>query len=215
MSRSRRSGVTMIEVLVVLGLLAFLLALLLPAVQKVRGAAARSQSMNNMKQIGLALHSFHDAHKGLPPAFDKLGTAKIAAAIHVHILPFIEQDPLYKLYMQNEGGEEASSARIDVFMSQQDATINPESKGIQNYAANLRVFCDKGSKTAYDADMPKLGEVEGLKARLTLGGGFPDGTSNTIWYSTKYGVCGEGGSKYASAPNTKTAAFFGQSAAKE
>lgn len=213
MSRRIRSGVTMIEVLVVLAVLAFLAALLVPAVQQVRGAAARTQSMNNMKQICLGLHAHHDAFRKLPPAFDKRGKSKTAASIHVYLLPFIEQEPVYKLYMQNDGGEEASNYSIPVFISPQDPTVKADSKAIQNYAANLRVFSNKGRKTAYDADMPKLDEIEG--GIVTLASGFPDGTANTIVYSTKHGVCGEGGSKYASAPNSKTAAFFGQNAATE
>src|SRR5947207_15442573 len=105
MSRRTRSGVTMIEVLVVLGLLAFLAALLVPAVQKVRGAAARTQSLNNMKQICLALHGYHDTYRGMPPAFDKKGQLKSPASIHVQILPYIEQNTVFKLYVQNDGGE--------------------------------------------------------------------------------------------------------------
>jgi prepilin-type N-terminal cleavage/methylation domain-containing protein/prepilin-type processing-associated H-X9-DG protein len=69
MNRTCRTGMTLIELLVVIAIIAILIALLVPAVQKVRAAAAMTQCRNNLKQIGLAAHNYHDRLKGFPPGF--------------------------------------------------------------------------------------------------------------------------------------------------
>src|SRR4051812_16393741 len=99
-----RPGFTLIELLVVIAIIAILIGLLLPAVQKVREAAARTQCSNNLKQMALAMHDCHDARAILPPICTNGTTTKVPSGayagqnytLHGWLLPYVEQDNIYK-----------------------------------------------------------------------------------------------------------------------
>ena len=95
----RRSGFTLIELLVVIAIIAVLIALLLPAVQQAREAARRTQCKNNLKQLGLAMHNYHDTLNVFPFGWDELETGW-----HAMILPQIEQASLYGTLIWQENG---------------------------------------------------------------------------------------------------------------
>src|ERR1700677_4741411 len=95
----KRLGFPLIELLVVIAIIAILIALLVPAVQKVREAAARTQISNNLKQCSLGVHSYHDVYKVFPPASCNSGMfANVSAntggvPFSIHLMPYIEQQP--------------------------------------------------------------------------------------------------------------------------
>ena len=106
-----RRGFTLIELLVVIAIIAILIGLLVPAVQKVREAAARAQTTNNLKQCALAAHSAHDAFKKFPPHFGPYGQITGKGSFHVHLMPYLEQGPLYSQFVP--GGGSANSTAVD------------------------------------------------------------------------------------------------------
>ncbi|MGD9857294.1 MAG: DUF1559 domain-containing protein [Planctomycetaceae bacterium] len=104
----KQSGFTLIELLVVIAIIAILIALLLPAVQQAREAARRTQCRNNLKQIGLAIHNYHDVHLTFP-----LGAGYSLWGWRVFILPYIEQTAQYDLIDFNQGISITGAGTVD------------------------------------------------------------------------------------------------------
>src|SRR5690242_13560852 len=176
-ARASRTGFTLIELLVVIAIIAILIGLLLPAVQKVREAAARTQCTNNLKQMSLAVINCADSHDTVLPPGDGLYPNQQAAdynsyaSVFFHILPYIEQDNAYKATLQ-QGDPHGQNGNFltytpfwnhltvnaktykcpsDPGLSQGDAGNNA---GPSSYAYNAQVFpVDWNGRSRYPASI--------------------------------------------------------------
>ena len=167
----RRSGFTLFQLLVILAILAILLGLLLPAVQKVRQAAARAQSQNNLKQIVLSLHNYNDANRVLPPGNDDNNFSAMA-----RLLPYIEQQNVYQMIdfkksIDDKANANARKLRIKTFLSPLDNRMGvTDDYGATNYLFNA------GTQYALQGN----DGVFFQNSRSRIPATFQDGTSNTI-----------------------------------
>jgi type II secretory pathway pseudopilin PulG len=183
--RPPRPGFTLFQLLLVLALLAFLFALFLPTVLKIRAAAARSQSGNNLRQIAIAMHSCNDAYNALPPLAGPFpAQTPSRGTVFFYLLPFVEQDNVYKNGFDGQGYSvwvnNTYATVIPTYLNPLDPTGEPTHRSagglaLGSYAANFQVFGDPTQNTFQGA------------ARIPVT--FTDGTSNTIVFAERYQQC--------------------------
>ncbi|MCI0379981.1 MAG: DUF1559 domain-containing protein [Gemmataceae bacterium] len=162
-----RNGFTLLEMLVVIAIIAILVALLLPAVQKVRSSAQRIESMNKLKQMMLATHHFGDVNRGYLPNVYGVNelTSTSERTLFVAIMPFLEQQNSYKEFVTKEGGS-GNNVAIPDYLNYADPTLTGSHSSVACYAANAVVF-------------PRRASVKQ----------FVDGMSNTLAFGERYSTC--------------------------
>ena len=181
---SSRHAFTLIELLVVIAIIAVLIGLLLPAVQKVREAAARTTCQNNLKQLGVACHNYHDTCTGLPPAQTTMSVSTplpwpqppFGGTTHYWILPYIEQGNLFQ-----QANGEAYNVRgnvVPVFVCPSDPTF-PTNVVNSGQAERQGFAC-----TSYRVNYQVVGD-----GGRTLLASMPDDTSNSILFAEHYKNC--------------------------
>lgn len=191
----RRSGFTLVELLVVIAIIGILVALLLPAVQAAREAARRSQCLNNMKQIGLALHNYHDTYRVFP--FGQGGTGNRYSALAL-MLPFMEQGNLhsridFNLVPTAPANDFARLTELPLFRCPSDLrNPQPQTGGATNYMANKGAGIVWQNATGPNAGLPNPDGVLYYQSNTRMAD-IIDGTSNTAAYSERILADGSNG----------------------
>jgi prepilin-type processing-associated H-X9-DG protein len=135
-------GFRLVEVLVVLGIIAVLMGLLLPATRTSRRAARRTQCGNNLKQIALALHNYEQAHRALPPAYTVDAKGRPLHSWRTLILPYLEQEPLYRtIDLSKPWNDPANAQALETFLP---VFRCPEAVGPQNTTTYLAIVAPNG-----------------------------------------------------------------------
>jgi|SRR5262245_518503 len=194
--RATRRGFTLIELLVVIAIIAILIGLLLPAVQKIRDAAARIQCTNHVKQLSLACHNYESAQGTLPPYAS--ATQSEYGSAHFLLLPYVEQDNLYKQANGNSFNVRTSTVRI--FACPKDVTIvnGAFSSQAVNYPFNgtapLRISVNgvPYGATSYAINgqvvTAQMQNGHPVRGAMTLAQ-IIDGTSNTLLFAERMSFC--------------------------
>jgi prepilin-type N-terminal cleavage/methylation domain-containing protein len=170
----RFRGFTLIELLVVIAIIAILIGLLLPAVQKVREAAARMTCSNQLKQMGVAVANYESANSRLPPGWTSTAGTQYGG-LHFWLLPYVEQDNVYKAAGNNSWNQ--NNTLIKTFICPSDATVwTSYTNGGVNYAYNVWVF---SGNVGWGGDQKPGSFITAM----------PDGTSNTVTFAERYKLC--------------------------
>jgi prepilin-type N-terminal cleavage/methylation domain-containing protein/prepilin-type processing-associated H-X9-DG protein len=186
--KSRRSGFTLIELLVVIAIIAVLIALLLPAVQSAREAARRIQCVNNLKQIGLALHNYQESRGVLPGADMVFNVTELSAL--TNILPYMEQANVFNsvncaFSYQDATNYTAMYTVVSGFVCPSDLPSPVPSLGAQtNYMANMGSGIVWQSSIGPNVGLPQPNGVFYGNSATTFAA-ITDGLSNTTFYSER------------------------------